>query len=71
MSITKIATGAAYGVSVSNIVSGILNAFSYEEWNAIGVMVGITIGLMTYGTNLYFRIKDDRRKERQNNGSQS
>ncbi len=32
-----------------------LNAYSPEQWNAIGVLVGIIIAVLTYLTNLYFR----------------
>ncbi|MFJ2973459.1 class II holin family protein [Kluyvera sp. NPDC087067] len=61
----KITTGIAYGASAGSIINGVLNAYSPEQWNAIGVLVGIMIGVLTYLTNLYFKIKDDRRKERE------
>ncbi|OAT16770.1 lysis S family protein [Buttiauxella gaviniae ATCC 51604] len=62
----KLTTGAAYGASIGSIANGILNAYSPEQWNAIGVLAGILIAILTYLTNLYFKIKEDRRK----NGSQ-
>ncbi|RWS79273.1 holin, partial [Klebsiella pneumoniae] len=31
---------------------------------AIGVLASIVFGFLTYFTNLYFKIKDDRRKTR-------
>lgn len=37
----KITTGAAYGASAGSILNGMLNAYSPEQWNAIGVLVGI------------------------------
>ena len=45
----KITTGAAY---------------SPEQWNAIGVLVGIIIAVLTYLTNLYFKIREDNRRNR-------
>jgi hypothetical protein len=32
-----------------------------EQWNAIGVLVGIIVAVLTYLTNLYFKIREDRR----------
>lgn len=59
----KITTGAAYGASAGSILNGMLNAYSPEQWNAIGVLVGI-IAVMTYLTNLYFKIREDNRRSR-------
>lgn len=39
-----------------------LNAYSPEQWNAIGVLVGIVIAVLTYLTNLYFKIREDNRR---------
>ncbi|MRG34165.1 class II holin family protein (plasmid) [Enterobacter cancerogenus] len=36
-----------------------LNAYSPEQWNAIGVLVGIIIAVLT---NLYFKIREDDRR---------
>lgn len=58
----KITTGAAYGASSVSIIHGILNAYSPEQWNAIGVLVGIVVAVLTYLTNLYFKIKEDTRR---------
>ena len=60
----KLTTGVAYGASAGSILNGILNAFSPEQWNAIGVLVGIIIAVMTYLTNLYFKIREDNRRSR-------
>jgi len=62
----KLTTGAAYGASAGSILNGMLNAYSPEQWNAIGVLVGIIIAVMTYLTNLYFKIKsrEDNRRSR-------
>jgi mannitol-specific phosphotransferase system IIBC component len=60
----KITTGAAYGASAGSILNGMLNAYSPEQWNAIGVLVGIVIAVLTYLTNLYFKIREDNRRNR-------
>ena len=38
--------------------------FYPEQWNAIGVLVGIVIAVLTYLTNLYFKIREDNRRSR-------
>jgi hypothetical protein len=60
----KLTTGVAYGASAGSILNGILNAFSPEQWNAIGVLVGIIVAVLTYLTNLYFKIREDNRRGR-------
>lgn len=60
----KITTGASYGASAGSILNGMLNAYSPEQWNAIGVLVGIIIAVLTYLTNLYFKIREDNRRSR-------
>jgi mannitol-specific phosphotransferase system IIBC component len=60
----KLTTGAAYGASAGSILNGMLNAYSPEQWNAIGVLVGIIIAVLTYLTNLYFKIREDKRRNR-------
>ncbi|WP_392389323.1 phage holin [Enterobacter cancerogenus] len=42
-----------------SILNGMLNAYSPEQWNAIGVLVGIIIAVLT---NLYFKIREDDRR---------
>ncbi|MGK2414163.1 class II holin family protein [Klebsiella pneumoniae] len=56
----KITTGAAYGASAGSILNGMLNAYSPE----LGVLVGIVIAVLTYLTNLYFKIREDNRRSR-------
>ncbi|CAH3424979.1 class II holin family protein [Enterobacter hormaechei] len=60
----KLTTGAAYGASAGSILNGMLNAYSPEQWNAIGVLVGIIIAVLTYLTNLYFKIREENRRSR-------
>ncbi|MGK2414614.1 class II holin family protein [Klebsiella pneumoniae] len=55
----KITTGAAYGASAGSILNGMLNAYSPER-----VLVGIVIAVLTYLTNLYFKIREDNRRSR-------
>ncbi|MGG5216158.1 class II holin family protein [Rahnella variigena] len=62
MKMDKLTTGIAYGASAGSVLNGLLNAFSPDQWNAIGVLAGISVALLTYLTNLYFKIKEDRRK---------
>ncbi|WP_083429600.1 MULTISPECIES: phage holin [Candidatus Fukatsuia] len=39
----KLTTGAAYGVSAGSILNGLLNSYSPEQWNAIGVLAGVSL----------------------------
>ncbi|MGL5968603.1 MAG: class II holin family protein, partial [Kluyvera sp.] len=45
----------------------LLDRVSPSQWAAIGVLGSLMFGLMTYLTNLYFKIKDDRRKAAREN----
>ncbi|NUM87345.1 class II holin family protein [Escherichia coli] len=40
----------------------ILDKVTPSQWAAIGVLGSLVFGLLTYLTNLYFKIKEDRRK---------
>ncbi|EIH00761.1 lysis protein S [Escherichia coli 5.0588] len=40
----------------------LLDRVSPSQWAAIGVLGSLLFGLLTYLTNLYFKIKEDRRK---------
>ncbi|MCQ0496603.1 MULTISPECIES: class II holin family protein [Klebsiella/Raoultella group] len=63
--ISDIAAGTSYGTST---LSGgywllqLLDKVSPSQWAAIGVLASVFFGLLTYLTNLYFKIKD-RQKE--------
>lgn len=63
MRMDKLTTGVAYGASAGSVLNGLLNTFSPDQWNAIGVLAGISVAILTYMTNLYFKIKENRRKE--------
>ena len=61
----KLTTGMAYGSSAGSAgfwVLQLLDQVSTSQWAAIGVLGSLAFGLLTYLTNLYFKIKEDRRK---------
>ncbi|MGL9721938.1 class II holin family protein [Symbiopectobacterium sp.] len=66
MQLDKITTGVSYGASG---VSGgywmlqLLDTVSSTQWAALGVLSSLVFGLLTFLTNLYFKIREDRRKE--------
>ncbi|MES4611402.1 class II holin family protein [Ewingella sp. CoE-038-23] len=64
MKMDKLTTVVAYGASAGSVLNGLLNTFSPDQWNAIGVLAGISVAVLTYMTNLYFKIKEDRRRAR-------
>ncbi|EKZ6287122.1 class II holin family protein [Klebsiella aerogenes] len=63
-----VAAGTSY---ITSTLSGgywllqLLDKVSPSQWAAIGVLASMVFGLLTYLTNLYFKIKDDRRKARE------
>ena len=61
----KLTTGIAYGTSAGNAGFRrlqLLDKVSPSQWAAMGVLGSLVFGLLTYLTNLYFKIKEDRRK---------
>lgn len=61
----KLTTGIAYGASAGS--SGfwalqLLDRVTPSQWAAIGVLGSLVFGLLTFLANLYFKIKEDRRK---------
>ncbi|EZJ61576.1 lysis S family protein [Escherichia coli 2-005-03_S4_C2] len=61
----KITTGVSY--TTSAVGTGywflqLLDRVSPSQWAAIGVLGSLLFGLLTYLTNLYFKIREDRRK---------
>ena len=40
----------------------LLDKVTPSQWAAIGVLGSLVFGLLTYLTNLYFKIKEDKRK---------
>ena len=61
----KLTTGVAYGTSAGNAgfwALQLLDKVTPSLWAAMGVLGSLFFGLLTYLTNLYFNIKEDRRK---------
>lgn len=64
--ISDVAAGASYATSISSggfWLLQLLDKVSPSQWAAIGVLASVGFGLLTYLTNLYFKIKEDRRKD--------
>ena len=64
-SMDKISTGIAYGTSAGSAGYWYLqwlDQVSPSQWAAIGVLGSLVLGFLTYLTNLYFKIREDRRK---------
>ncbi|KXL73022.1 holin, partial [Escherichia coli] len=61
----KITTGVSYTTSAVGTgywLLQLLDKVSPSQWVAIGVLGSLLFGLLTYLTNLYFKIREDRRK---------
>ncbi|HFN7773984.1 TPA: class II holin family protein [Escherichia coli] len=64
-SMDKISTGIAYGTSAGSAGYWFLqwlDQVSPSQWAAIGVLGSLVLGFLTYLTNLYFKIREDKRK---------
>ncbi|EFZ7921062.1 holin [Shigella flexneri] len=64
-SMDKMSTGIAYGTSAGSAGYGFLQWLDQvrpSQWAAIGVLGSLLLGLLTYLTNLYFKIREDKRK---------
>ncbi|EKP1202609.1 class II holin family protein [Escherichia coli] len=61
-SMDKISTGIAYGTSAGSAGYWLLDQVSPSQWAAIGVLGSLVLGFLTYLTNLYFKIREDKRK---------
>ncbi|HIG9580629.1 TPA: class II holin family protein [Escherichia coli] len=71
--LSDVAAGASYATSLGSggyWLSQLLDKVSPSQWAALGVLASILLGLLTYLTNLYFKIKEDRRKGAQLYGQQ-
>lgn len=61
----KVSTGVAYGTSMGSAGYWFLawiDKVSPSQWTAIGVLGSLALGLLTWATSLYFKIREDRRK---------
>ncbi|MFP1453610.1 class II holin family protein [Escherichia coli] len=64
-SIKALTTGVAYGTSAGSAGYWFLQLLDkVTPWAAIGVLGSLVFGLLTYLTNLYFKIKDKRKAAR-------
>lgn len=54
---SKLASGAAYGASAETITIMWLTQLSPDAWNAVGVLAGIIVALLTLGINGYYKRK--------------
>ncbi|HAW3998507.1 TPA: holin [Escherichia coli] len=64
-SMDKLTTGIAYCTSAGSAgywFLQLLDKVTPSQWAAIGVLGSLVFGMLTYLTNLYFKIKEDRRK---------
>lgn len=64
-SMDKLTTGVAYGTSAGSAGYWFLqwlDQVSPSQWAAIGVLGSLVLGFLTYLTNLYFKIREDKRK---------
>lgn len=63
----KLTTGISYGASGGGAAfwfTRFLDWYSPEQWAAIGVLGGLFFALLTWLMNLYFKIREDRRRDR-------
>ncbi|EMA2752315.1 TPA: class II holin family protein [Escherichia coli] len=63
----KIATGVSYSTSAAGTgfwLFQILDNVTPSQWTALGVLGSLVFCLLTYITDLYFKIKEYRRKTR-------
>lgn len=63
----NLTTGVAYGTAAVN--SGYwalqwMDKISPNQWAAIGVLGSLLFGLLTWLTNVYFKRKEDKRKDK-------
>jgi len=62
----KIASALSYGTSGGLIVGGWRGWFEWFhglDWNFIGLSSGVLLGIATFAVNLYYKRRDDARKE--------
>lgn len=61
----KFTTGVSYGASGGSAafwIKQLQDGYTPEQWAAIGVLGSLAFAGLTFLTNLYFKIKEDRRK---------
>ncbi|HAT1683839.1 TPA: lysis protein [Klebsiella oxytoca] len=66
MMTTRYTSGVSYGASFMTLLYSFLDAFTRDEWAAIGVAGGLFFAALTWATNVYFQRRRERLMERQN-----
>ncbi|HEO8935050.1 TPA: class II holin family protein [Serratia marcescens] len=67
MKMEKLTTCLSYcasGGGAAYWFTKLLDGYSPEQWAAIGVLGGLFFAFLTWLMNLYFKIREDRRRER-------
>ena len=62
----KIASGVTYCLSGGLICNGLVGWYDWFhglDWNFIGLVSGVVIGIATFLTNMYYKHRDDNRRE--------
>jgi hypothetical protein len=58
----KALAATSHGVAFGSVITAVLDRFTPEQWNAIGILGGLTISGLTALASLHYQRKDDRRK---------
>lgn len=64
----KVLAATSHGVAAGSIVTAILDRFTPEQWNAIGILGGLTISGITSLVGMYYQRRDDKRKSQDSPG---
>ncbi len=65
MKMDKLSTGVSYGASGTSAafwMKQLLDGYSPDQWAAIGVLGSLVFAALTFLTNIYFKVREDRRK---------
>ncbi|ARZ00793.1 class II holin family protein [Yersinia ruckeri] len=65
MKMERLTTGISYTASGGGALfwfKQLLNGFAPEQWAAIGVLGSLMFAFLTFLTNLYFKVREDKRK---------
>ncbi|MDR6298256.1 class II holin family protein [Pantoea dispersa] len=62
----KIASGITYCTSGGLVCNGVLSWYEriyHLDWNFIGLVTGVLLGVATFAVNAYYKRRDDARRE--------
>lgn len=62
----KIASGATYCASGGLVCNGVLTFYEWAhrlDWNFIGLVSGVLLGIATFAVNAYYKRKENAREE--------